>query len=854
MSITQASFKTQAEFSFTESPSLSDYLQETLSEVSDVIAPVWPLKDYVAVNPYAGITHRSFADAREFLRVFSDCETLMPMEHYAAEFASGRITRTHIESAMGELATSSMAESHFEERQSLREQIVQRLQAICINEPSTTWYASTSNAQRTFRTIAEHLSSGTDFDWTETIVEEVSKHCAAHYDQEQATWLSPHADLSLYEAWRRLAERDVNVEILGLRGFRRFVAKLPQDPESTIAVLLQLLNVPPQLWSPFLLSQAFSLPGWSAWTKYQSSWSKDDSRTRNDFVGLLAIRLAYDAALAISKSLSIRWDRITENDSTWFRVHPTPPGEDTMFRHILLRASEIAYRNDLLKCLTTTSDSTCANSNRKRAQMVFCIDVRSERIRRHIESQSNDIETYGFAGFFGMAFEFQSLGTSLETSQLPVLLKPQFKVLEGIRDGSLIHEVTAIEKRKKDAHWKTLWKSFQTSAVSCFAYVESAGLFSGLRIVRRSIHNLRKPMAHADHSVCSSSCSEFGPTLRGLDSQGISISRLADLAEGMLRNLGLTRDFAKFVIFCGHASQTENNPLAASLDCGACGGHSGEPNARFAALLMNQPTVRQELAERGIAIPYDTRFLAALHNTTTDGIEFFDVHELSPEATNMFRTIQLECSTASVRAQQERRSTLPNTSRNSTSRYGMMHRAMDWSEVRPEWGLAGNAAFIVARRSLTQQANLNARTFLHSYDYRQDSDGKALETIMTAPMIVAHWINMQYYASTVDQRHFGSGTKTIHNVVGGFGIQSGNGGDLQTGMPWQSIHTGSAYQHVPLRLQVVIEAPREKIDQVIAKHENVSNLLRGGWLHLISLEGKTAHRYSTKGRWVEVDV
>ena len=59
---------------------------------------------------------------------------------------------------------------------------------------------------------------------------------------------------------------------------------------------------------------------------------------------------------------------------------------------------------------------------------------------------------------------------------------------------------------------------------------------------------------------------------------------------------------------------------------------------------------------------------------------------------------------------------------------------------------------------------------------------------MTAPMIVAHWINMQYFASTVDNDHFGSGNKTIHNVVGRFGILSGNGGDLMTGLPWQSLH------------------------------------------------------------------
>jgi uncharacterized protein len=179
----------------------------------------------------------------------------------------------------------------------------------------------------------------------------------------------------------------------------------------------------------------------------------------------------------------------------------------------------------------------------------------------------------------------------------------------------------------------------------------------------------------------------------------------------------------------------------------------------------------------------------------------------------------------------------------------LIGRATDWSEVRPEWGLAGNAAFIAAPRSLTQSVNLQARSFLHSYDYHQDPNATVLETIMTAPMIVAHWINMQYYASTVDNHHFGSGNKTVHNVVGRFGILSGNGGDLRTGLPWQSLHTGSDYQHEPMRLQVVIAAPLGAIEQVIEKHEIVANLLAGGWLHLVALHGEAAYRYGQDGTW-----
>ncbi|MEO8269410.1 MAG: DUF2309 domain-containing protein, partial [Aureliella sp.] len=819
-----------------DTPNVATLVSDILAEVAEVIAPVWPIKDYVAVNPYAGISHRSFMDARAFLKSFSECETLMPVEYYAAEFNRGQFSLVHIQSAITELATAGLSPALS------AAQISESLKAIGPLKMNWDANAATVNNGRTIRTIAEYANSPPGVDWSEAFVDEISKHCSAHYDRGQATWSSPYRGLPLYQAWRSAALHDCNIELLGLSGFRKYVAGLPYTSEAAIVYCLQRLQVPQPLWATFLLCQAFSIAGWCAWAKYKSSWATSVCLENNDLTGLLAIRLAYDAGLAKAQSLTVDWSPLMESQSESIKPQRTAPDDDSMLRFTLLRASEISFRDTMLASLTDHKPET--SSDRKLAQMVFCIDVRSERIRRHIESQASDIDTFGFAGFFGMAFDFVRLGQTSGDSHLPVLLKPQFKLYEGMHDGETPHETLAIIQRRQTRSWRTLWKIFRTSAVGCFSFVETTGLVYGLKLLERAIGYKGRAVDVQFDGVAKEDRDKLGPTLRGLNHQGITTSRQTEMAEGMLRNLGLTEHFAELVVFCGHASQTDNNPLAAGLDCGACGGHSGEPNARLAALLLNQPYIRQALAERGIAIPEDTYFLGALHNTTTDSIQFFDVEQVPEGRLAALQELNSSCRAATMKTQTER---LPVLASNSLS--DLLKRASDWSEVRPEWGLAGNAAFIVAPRSVTRNAKLDGRAFLNSYDYTRDKHGSVLETIMTAPMIVANWINMQYYASTVDNRHFGSGNKTVHNVVGGFGILSGNAGDLMTGLPWQSLHTGEHYQHLPMRLQVVIAAPREMIARVISKHVGVENLLKGAWLHLIAIEGDAMHGYCADGTW-----
>ncbi|MBL6705409.1 MAG: DUF2309 domain-containing protein [Planctomycetaceae bacterium] len=825
-------------------------LRELLQKVEETIAPVWPLKDFVAVNPFLGMTSRSFLKARRFLKLFSDCETLMPIDFYRSRLATGKLTSDDIQTALAELATDGNTTAS--------QLTVQDILDVLNGNESTN---SNATNPRPVELLSEIYDRHASTNWTSTFLDEVSRFCAAHYDTGQATWQSPWNQLSLYEAWRSGAELDRRVEVLGLSGFRAFVAKLPHTADAAIAELLTMLDVPHSQRESVLLCTAFAMPGWSAWARYQSIQAERQNSECDDFIGLLAIRLAYDAALSKSKSFLANWSsNASASDGREKTVPTAQTNDDSLIRYVLLRASEVAWRRGLVTQLAqqvvpvvmleesgngdTGKVDAVKAPQRMSVQMVFCIDVRSERLRRHLEASSSSIETFGFAGFFGVPIEFVPLGGEQGAGQVPALLTPQFKVREVVRGADDQSQARTLQSRSWLRSVRKAWKSFQTSATSCFSFVETAGLASGAKLLRKSAGSSGCCSTHRADGVSKHNHPLLAPSLDGLAEQGLDTDALAKMAASILRGIGITDNFARLVVFCGHGSETQNNPLQAGLDCGACGGHSGEPNARFTATLLNQPAVRESLIQHGILIPDDTWFLAALHNTTNDEITCFDVEELpTSHAADLAELIE-HSSVASRRTRSERLPALNTTQSNDPFR-----RTGDWSETRPEWGLSGNAGFVVAPRALTKSINLDGRVFLHSYDHQRDHGFAVLEQIMTAPMVVAHWINMQYYGSTVDNVHFGSASKTIHNVVGQFGIYSGNGGDLTTGLPWQSLHDGTDYQHEPLRLLAVIAAPRSGIDDIVAKHALLEDLLSNDWLNLVAIDEGSFYRYSAIAGW-----
>ncbi|KLU04815.1 hypothetical protein RISK_003083 [Rhodopirellula islandica] len=849
-----------------EDPHVYRQLEELLDQVCEAVSPVWPLKDWVAVNPYAGFTERSFFESRDHLQVFSQCELLPTMEHFASQFRSGALQRPHIEAAVNETATA--VQNHgADQALSVVDEVLEALTKASSAAASKDCSSAKAKPLPPIATIASRLTAHGPVDWTEMVHQEIGKHCSAHYDEGQSKWGNPWQNLPLYQAWRNTARCDRGIEILGLPGFRKFVNDLPHTAEATIVHLLQRMNLPRSLWETFLLAHVFSMPGWSGWTKYQGLQTDplgSGKFQHDDFRGFLAMSLAYDVAISEAFAFEVDW---TSRLNAQKLNAASSDDSCKEFRKILLRASEIAYRDQLLDSLPSPApdaSESAANldqpASRPIAQMAFCIDVRSERLRRHLESVSADIETIGVAGFFGLPFEYIPLGQASGDVHAPVLLKSSFSLQEKASDcvsacsgqhplvpHSSTPTTTEAARRTEISTWKKRWKQFQTSAVGCFSFVETMGLLDGIELVGRLLgKNLRQSGPDNQPGVTAEGRT-LSLDLDGLLQQGIDLDQQTDLAEGLLTTMGLTNHFAPLVVLCGHASQTDNNAMSAGLDCGACGGHSGAPNARLAATLLNDRRIQTRLAERGIEIGADTHFLAAWHNTTTDQIEWLDTESIPPSHQSRVSQLQSIGNEGSELTRCERLPLLDESSSES-----LAARAADWSQTRPEWGLAGNASMLIGPRSLTREIALDGRAFLHSYHAQSDPSGRVLESIMTAPMVVAHWINMQYYASTVDSHHFGSGCKTVHNVVGQFGIFSGNGGDLQAGLPEQSLRNGEHIEHIPLRLQTVVVANREAIDRVIAAHTTVRNLLQNGWVHLVAIENDQKYRYQPNGSWVQL--
>jgi uncharacterized protein YbcC (UPF0753/DUF2309 family) len=784
-------------------------LDAAIDAACAAIAPTWPLDQFIAVNPWWGWVAQPIDAVDAVLGRLSGSRLLMPREAFRAAWRAGRIDRAHLAQAIREAGSTRS--------------VVGLVDALDQPRPQPALLRLPSDVIDARRDLAREPA------WTEAITHEISQFCAAHFDAEQADW-HPGKGLGLYAGWRE--------NVRGDRGIGRLMADdrvaaragaLPATARETIAHVLAQLQVADALVPDLLRATLLRINGWAAWCAYERWQARLAGRDDGQIIELLAIRLGWEAMLD---------DGARGADSDWARwqqaLQPaarSDAGFDSGDDWLWQRALEIAWQLPVAQAIATHAGQAPATPS---VQAAFCIDVRSEVFRRALETAAPSIETLGFAGFFGLPIQYTPLGTAATRPQLPGLLAPALDVTDTTGDAAA--DAGIARARRARLARKGGWLPFKRLPGSAFTLVETVGLGDIARLLRHSLVRGGDP-APLDATGLDATAAIARPRLQLGDER---VAAGAGLARKVLHAMGLEQGFARLVMLAGHGSRSANNPHAAGLDCGACCGQTGEVNARALADLLNDGQVRAALGADGFVIPDTTHFLAALHDTTIDEVAIFDRDRVPASHRDDLAALERALAAAGALARRERAPGLGLSGLVGDAaalHAAVRARATDWSQTRPEWGLADNAGFIVAPRRRTRGLDLQGKTFLHDYDHRRDTDGGVLELIMTAPMVVTHWINMQYHASTVDPRRYGAGNKVLHNVVGGrIGVFEGNGGDLRIGLPWQSVHDGERFMHTPRRLSVFIEAPQAMIEAVIAKHAVVRQLVENGWLHLFRID------------------
>lgn len=795
-------------------------IHASVQEASRPLNCFWPLTSFIACNSLKGFENRPFEEAMKKARQLFNARGYLSLAEYRALYESGRIRAGDVQEACernNKIAETAAVASDIDEH---------------VFAP--------------IATLADFLDEAHGSKITAQINQQLVKWCSAYFDSSQSQWSTTKE--GLYKGWRQLVGFDYSLTLQGSRNWKSLLSELPPQADRALEFLLAKLGVEEHELVQYLQRHLVQLPGWASHLKWRATQGESDVLT--DY---LAIRLFYEASMSETlvqrfyKGTVRPWATLSDRRAIELAKSDVAVAKASDWSAIWQEGYEINYRNSLIAELRSAAKERHSQGSEAElvpaCQLVFCIDVRSEPIRRSLETIGN-YATYGFAGFFGFAMRLQSLNSNQSIDLCPVLISPTKAVKETIGPSSQAltaplsvglqaraHRLASVQALLASS--LQLRKRLKSSLIGAFGLVETFGLWSALPLVGRTF------WPRAFQGLLSEAKNRFFPTpCTHLDTSAFSLVEKITLAEGCLKGIGITDNFAKVIVFCGHKSTSANNPYASALDCGACGGNSGGYSARLAAQVLNQPDVRSGLLAKGINVPAGTIFVAAEHDTTDDRFEIFNVDdslELDSAQREIVEQLRRDLAAVGEIVRSQRLKRLPQSVVDSFNSTGV--RGTDWAQVAPEWGLAGNAAFIAAPRSLTRGLDLKGRTFLHSYEHSKDQENAVLEIIMTAPLVVAQWINMQYYLSTVDNDVFGSGSKVLHNVVGDFGVMRGASGDLQLGLPWQSVMAADGTrEHEPMRLLALIQAPREAIDQVLAKHQSLADLVKNRWLRLVALE------------------
>ncbi|MDC0006583.1 DUF2309 domain-containing protein [Winogradskyella sp.] len=761
-----------------------------IEKASQRIGTTWPLYSFVTSNPLSGYEKLPFKDAVNEAGRFLKSNTYPSASTYRQAFENNAIDKTILANLLTENQLQNSPESY--------------LIDMAKGEDET----------------PQNTTSKLD------VI--MAKWLASFMDEGMAEWQMPNKEKGFYKAWISLAAFDKDMG----------KARLKNLAKTSIEALELVLNANKTTdYSELFSAHIAALSGWTGYIKHRkdtnSVWQQQFPILIEDY---LAVRLT------IANHLGMPLEMATENTQNETII---------TLKHLWLKAWETTFQSKLvadIKSNNISFDTIEEKLDLPDAQLVFCIDTRSEMIRRHVEASGN-YETYGYAGFFGIAADYQHYQEDISIKSCPPIVGSPYKITETPNKDLAQSDVSFTVEKKESKAKVHILKRLKNMLPSSFGFVEGAGAFYGLSLLGQSFapssyFKIKNRNKRDYESFCE-------PRIAYNDGDKITQDIAVDEKVAIVKSgfdLRGWDEFAPLVVFAGHVSHTANNPFGSSLDCGACAASPGRHNARLLATLANDKAVRAVLkTAHNINIPEATVFIGAEHNTTTDEIVLFDATVPTTHTDNVM-ALRKNLEKAQETATAER---LMVT---SGSVELAKKKSLNWDETRPEWGLAKNAAFIVGSRELTKTMHLDGRCFMHSYNWKSDTDGSALAGIMGGPMVVTQWINNHYYFSTVDNNKFGGGSKITHNITGQFGVVQGNGGDLKMGLPLQSLKASDTEMyHQPLRLTTIIHAPLARVELLLRANKHLETLLDNEWMYLKVIDTNNENQFTTykKGyNWV----
>lgn len=718
------------------------------------------------------------------------------------------------------------------------------------------------------------------------------RFCAAFLDQGVSPWPLPNRDEGFFRCFLATYSAPFGPPDAWMSGLLRESRRLRTAEVSAIDCALEslrLLGTPESEWESYLSGTLLSLRGWGGMVREVETRGDRVARPipAGSLIEFVAVRLLLDrialshvartelehrgllsevpailagrvgsarATPGIHRSFTLfqlaqvmGWssaDLARLAEEQWKElVSEIDSFDELERRRVFHLAYERRFRMQALDAFAKHDRIDIAATTRPRFQAITCLDEREESFRRHLEEVAPDAETFGAAGFFNVAMYYRGAADAHFVPLCPIVLTPQHWVEEQPDQGhELAHRQRAQARRALGTAAHGL-QSNSRSAVGGAVIAATLGALAAVPLVARVLFPRLVLKAHDYFGRYVRSPKATRLRLERSDAKassengglGYSVQEMATVADRLLRDIGLTRQFARLVFILGHGSDSLNNPHKSAYDCGACGGSPGAPNGRALAQMLNDHRVRALISEKGIIIPDDTWFVGGYHNTCDDSVSLSDIDRVPESHRAELAVVRRDFDATGDRNAHERCRRFMSARLDLQPEGARKHveaRSGDLAQTRPELGHATNAICVAGRRSRTRGLFLDRRAFLASYDPTQDdADGSTLARILGAAVPVCGGINLEYYFSHVDSQGYGCGTKLPHNVTSLLGVMDGAASDLRTGLPWQMVEI-----HEPVRLLFVVESTPDVLFRVMSRNAVVGGMIRNGWVQMTLLD------------------